>query len=106
MAYITYGKPLLPILRKQSENFNDEKLHTIFEQDSPLTWTQESYRPPHTKYSLCCSVWGEGYHNPGEGTPVLSYLEGSLLLSWPGGYPSHIPVMSWLGGLQDGVSPT
>ena len=48
-------------------------------------WPQEAYRPPCSKYSLCCSVSGwEG------GTPVLT--GGTLFLA------SGIPALSWLGG--------
>ena len=31
---------------------------TKWEQESPPAWTQEAYRPPRSKYTLCCSDWG------------------------------------------------
>ena len=35
-------------------------------QESPPAWTQEAYRPPCSKYSLCCPNW---VPPPGQGTP-------------------------------------
>ena len=29
-----------------------------YRQESPPAWTQEAYRPPCSKYTLCCSSWG------------------------------------------------
>ena len=44
----------------------------IWWQESPSAWTQEAYRPPRSKYSLCCSVWREGRGTyPGWGVPAL-----------------------------------
>ena len=43
-------------------------LYTVrihFEQDNPPAWTQEAYRPPHSKCSLCWFIWGVGT----QGTP-------------------------------------
>ena len=34
------------------------------EQESPPAWTQEAYRPPCRKYSLCCFVSGGWYPHP------------------------------------------
>ena len=35
-------------------------------QESPPAWTQEAYRPPCSKYSLCCPNW---VPPPRQGTP-------------------------------------
>ena len=51
---------------------------------SPPAWTQEVYRPPLIKCSLCCSFPGGGWG--GGGIPAWS--------GW--GYP---PVLTWLGGV-------
>ena len=56
------------------------------EQESPPAWTQEAYRPPCRKCSLCCS--------PNGGYPIQSWQGGYLIQSWPGGYP----IQSWPGG--------
>ena len=50
-----------------------------WQQESPPAWTQEAYRPPCSKYSLCCPNWvpppRPGYppqpgYPPGQGTPL------------------------------------
>ena len=53
-----------------------EKMHTPPKQESPPAWTQEAYRPPCSKYSLCCP----NLIPPGQGTPP------SHGTPWPG-YP-------------------
>ena len=73
-------------------------------QESPPAWTQEAYRPPHSKCLLCCSVswWGGG--GGGRGTHIQSW--------WGGGYPQPVlrgylhpvlmggtPIKSWWGGI-------
>ena len=97
-------------------------------QESPA-WTQEAYRPPRNKFSLCCSVfWWRGggrYPHPvlmGERvphTPIQSWLEGGYphpvltgvpLSSLYGGIPSPVqsPIQSWPGGMGsslDGGTP-
>ena len=48
-----------------------------FQQESPPAWTQEAYRPPCSKYSLCCPNWVPPRPGvpppvrvpPGQGTP-------------------------------------
>ena len=35
---------------------NGIKIKNKVEQESPPAWTQEAYRPPCSKYSLCCPV--------------------------------------------------
>ena len=63
-------------------------------QESPPAWTQEAYRPPCSKCSLCCSVswWGGGY---------IRGTGGYLIQSWMGGTPSWtwdgVPHISWMG---------
>ena len=58
----------------------DNHRQIYFEQESPPAWTQEEYRPPCSKYSLCCPNWippwqgtppapQPGYP-PGQGTPL------------------------------------
>ena len=54
------------------------------QQESPPAWTQETYRPLRTKYTLCCSSWGYPLHHPDQG-PDLG-----------GGTPHQ----------QDGIPPT
>ena len=66
---------------------------------SPPAWTQEAYRPPRIKNSICCPIlgvphpWlggiphpGWGYLTPGQGVPQ----------SWLGGTPSLARVpLTW-----------
>ena len=42
-----------------------------FKQESPPAWMQEAYRPPCSKYSLCCPNWVPPWpgYPPGQGTP-------------------------------------
>ena len=54
-------KSLLKVVFKSSDN--------IEEQESPPAWTQEAYRPPCSKYSLCCPNWVP----PRQGTPQPGY---------------------------------
>ena len=42
----------------------------INEQESSPAWPQEAYRPPCSKYSLCCCLWGVSQSQFREGTPV------------------------------------
>ena len=44
----------------------------INKQESPPAWTQEAYRPPCSKYSLCCPNWvpPQAGYPPGQGTPL------------------------------------
>ena len=74
---------------------------TLFsKEECPPAWPQEAYRPPRSKYLLCCPGWRRGtpvLSGLEGGTPVLSWLEGTPVLSWPGeGYPS--PVLTGGGG--------
>ena len=58
----------------------------LTEQESPPAWTQEAYRPPRSKYTLCCSCWGV----PRVGTPAGG--RGTLGGCPPaGGYPRQAP---------------
>ena len=60
-----------------------------FQQESPPAWTQEAYRPPRSKYTVCCSDGGGGY-------PLLGGL-----VPLPGGY-----LLRGVGTPQlDGVPP-
>ena len=45
--------------------FSDQWEHFCI-QERPPAWTQEAYRPPCSKYSLCCPNW---VPPPGQGTP-------------------------------------
>ena len=45
--------------------FTEIKPRPYAKQESPPAWTQEAYRPPCSKYSLCCPNWVP----PGQGTP-------------------------------------
>ena len=82
------------------------------QQESFPAWTQEAYRPPPSKYTLCCSVsWGVPHPVPNGGGglppsssawgyPIQSCLRSAQL--WPGwstylsgdwmGYP---PIGDW-----------
>ena len=75
-------------------------------QERPPVWTQEAYRPPRSKYSLCCPILGGGvphswlgrYPIPGKG---VSHL-------WPGWYPNlgyPFPILIWLGGTPYSGTP-
>ena len=67
-------------------------LHTeiIITQESPPAWTQEAYRPPRSKYTLCCSSWGYLHLNQG---PILEW---GTPKSWPGmGYLPSWPEMRY-----------
>ena len=78
---------------------------TYMSQESPPAWTQEAYRPPCSKYSLCCPNWvppRAGYppnkgtpparvppqpgYPPGQGTPPARVPPGQGTPLWPG-YP-------------------
>ena len=68
------------------------------QQESPTAWTQESYRPPRSKCSRCCSVYwvGGGGVTPSQvrGGVPWSGLDG-------GGYPilgGGTPARSWWWG--------
>ena len=55
----------------------------MYEQESPPAWTQEAYRSPCIKHSICCLI-PRGYPIPG---PILRYP-----LSWSGwGVPHPRP---------------
>ena len=77
------------------------KIHTkiIFKQESPPAWTQEAYRPPHSKCLLCCSVWG-GVPHPRVGVPQPGVDGGGVPPSRVG-VPSQVlmvggtPARSW-----------
>ena len=56
-------------------------------QESPPAWTQEAYRPPRGKHTLCCSGGGRGGTYSGGG--YLPWLGGT----YPGG--GYLP---WWGG--------
>ena len=103
-------------------------------QESPPAWTQEAYRLPRSKCSLCWSVsrWQEGTHSvlDGEGYPhpVLDGWYSPQSWSWMGvppssrigyspsrpgmGYPASAgwdtPIQTWDGvpPQQDGVPPS
>ena len=72
-------------------------------QESPPAWTQEAYRPPRSKYTLCCSCWGGGV--PWAGTPPSGGVPRAGAPCWGvtlgrcpllGGYPRQAPLL--LGG--------
>ena len=70
------------------------------QQESPPAWTQEAYRPPHSKCSLC---WlGTSASHGGGGTPS-SHGRGLPHLVMVGGVPHPVmvgryPIQSWWGG--------
>ena len=74
-----------------------QKYWPNFVQESPPAWTQEAYRPPRTKYSLCwCVCVGGAGGTPsthGGGYPSRPGQGGYPIQSWPGGYP----IQSWWG---------
>ena len=50
------------------------RVSLVIEQESPPAWTQEAYRPPCSKYSLCCSIFADpppGWPTP---PPLLTLL--------------------------------
>ena len=73
-------------------------------QESPPAWTQEAYRPPCSKCSLCW--WGRGYPIQSRGGyPIQSWWGGTLgtptIQNWLGKYP----IQSWWGGGYPGYPP-
>ena len=84
-------------------------------EESPLGWTQEAYRPPRIKYSICYPIqegmhpipgWGGGYPIPGGQYPILG-THPHHDLACGGGYlipgtrwyhPSYCPILTWPGG--------
>ena len=85
----------------QSLRFRDRNYMFAFkQQESPPAWTQEPYpyRPPLSKYSLCCSVSRMGY-------PILTWMWYSPPpCQLDGGTPSPV---GWMGvpPQLDGVNP-
>ena len=85
----------------------DEQLWNA-KQESPPAWTQEAYRPPRSKYLLCCSdSWG---YLPWLGGGGDTYAEWGLptlaggYLPWIGGYlpwPGR-GYLRWMGGVPLG----
>ena len=84
-----------------------------FEQESPPAWTQEAYRPPHSKCSLCwggypSQVWGgTPSHVQGQGKlprprsrGVPHPRSGGVLHPRSGGYP--IPCLWGVPHLRSG----
>ena len=59
---------------------------TLRKQESPPAWTQEAYRPPRSKYTLCCCSWGVPPSWPG------TWIEG--------GFP---PILLTRGGVSHPV---
>ena len=57
-------------------------------QESPPAWTQEAYRPPCSKYSLCCPNWvpPPARVPPRAGYPLARVPPLAGYLPWPG-YP-------------------
>ena len=43
--------------RKLSKPFTIISLYFYVKQERPPAWTQEAYRPPCSKYSICCPNW-------------------------------------------------
>ena len=76
-------------------------LYSHPQQESSPAWTQEAYRPPCSKWLLCCSVsWQGGYPHPvpiGGGVllPSSPYLGGAPSSSLNGG---GVPPSSSDGG--------
>ena len=71
---------------------------------SPPAWTQDSHRPPRSKYTLCCSG-GEGVPPVRGGYPLPRWIPPHQL----DGYPP--PVQTWEGvppppRQLDGVPPS
>ena len=50
-------------------NLNNTNAEDVFklQQESPLAWTQEAYRPPCNEYSFCCPKWVPPLSWPGQG---------------------------------------
>ena len=69
----------------------------MFWQESPPAWTQEAYRPPCSKYSLCCPNWVPlpGY------PPILTWLGGTL----PGFPLGRVPPQAGYPPPPAGYSP-
>ena len=61
------------------------------EQESPPAWTQEAYRRPRSKCSLCW--WGGG------GYPIQSWWGRGTPSSHGGGYPGYTPLHPDLAGV-------
>ena len=73
---------------------------TSHQQESPPAWTQQEYRPPRIKHSICCPIPRVGgYPIPDWGhTPIAGW---GTPLFWPynGGYPipgQGTPIWTWL----------
>ena len=128
MTSLLSWRPITPAIVLRRDIFNN-----LIKQGSPPAWTQEAYRPPLIKYSMCCPVRGGG-GIPWAGTPLAgvtpfqTWLGGVLWagppgwgtpLSWPGwggtpwwappGYGT--PILTWPGGTLGrhplaGVPPT
>ena len=62
--------------------FYCNKNYIIHKQASPPAWTQEAYRPPRSKYMLCCCSWGNPPPRPDMGPGWGGYPH-----SADGGYP-------------------
>ena len=82
-----------------------------FYQESPPEWTQEAYRPPRSKYSLCCCLPGKGgggvYLHPawprGGGGLSPSVTGGTYIQPDRGTTPSNLMGVPPVG--LDGVLP-
>ena len=87
-------------------------IQIIRKQESPPVWMQEAYRPPCSKYSLCCPNWvppqpgyppagyplarvPPGQGTPWQGTPLAGYppRQGTP----PARVPPHPPGWTWQG---------
>ena len=71
------------------------------EKESPPMWTRETYRPPHSNYSLCCPILGGGLTRPWWGSvphPWWGYPILGTVLPCPDlvrGYPGVPPERTW-----------
>ena len=85
------------------------KHHKYILQESPSAWTQEAYRPPCNKYSLCCPNWVPPPPHPdqaGGGVPWLGTLPGQGTPPDrvpPAGYPPPGCPMAFLGNVANAL---
>ena len=66
---------------------------SLNKQERPPAWTQEAYRPPYIKYSICCPILGGGTPSL-TGVPHLWLGRGYLI---PHPWPGYSPILTWLG---------
>ena len=107
MAITTCGSQLMNLVWTLIQHFTifqksvpgSRRVHYFkCQQESPPAWTQEAYRHQRIKYSICCSILGEGTYL-GRGylpwdTPPPPDLAGGTYLGWEGTYLGIPPILS------------